>query len=373
MAGIYIHIPYCRVACSYCDFYFSVNQSSKSEFVSTLIKEINLRKGDLNYTVETIYFGGGTPSVLTQKELDLILTTIHKEFSIGENPEITLEANPDDLTEKYIQEIKFSGVNRLSVGLQSFNEDELKRMNRSHNALQGLEAIKRAQQAGITNISVDLIYGTPWIDLEQWKNHIDTVISMNVPHISCYQLTIEEGTLLHHQQKKGEFSIDDEHTEQQFYTLIEKLRESGFDHYEVSNFGKPGFYSQHNSSYWLDKPYLGLGPSAHGYNGNERYANVSNVHAYIKSINEGGSWFEVEKLTQTEMYNDLVLTGLRTTYGLSLRLLEKKLGQSYVNYFQRKAQSYLENGHLLKENYTYKLNEKSFLFADRISSDLFYI
>jgi len=374
MAGIYIHIPYCRQACSYCDFYFSTQLSSKDSFVQALLMEIPLRKGETSQAMETIYFGGGTPSLLSIQNIEAILNTIRQYYNVDPQAETTLEANPDNLTPEYLNGLIQSGVNRLSIGLQSFNEQELHELKRTHSAQQNTEVVKRAQAAGFNNISVDLIYGTPWISLQQWEQHLQTVIDLQVQHISCYQLTIEEKTELHHRIKKGQVPVpDDAYTEQQFLLLIDVLKKAGFVHYEISNFGKPGFFSRHNTSYWKDIPYIGLGPSAHGYDGQNRYANVANIHTYIKKITAGEPWYEVEERNEKNVYNDLVLTGLRTIFGVYLTLIEKKLNQSYVNYFQRKAQKYLESGQMIKENYVYRLKEEAFLFADGISQDLFWV
>ncbi len=375
MAGIYIHIPYCKQACTYCDFYFTTTFSSRGKFLNALLKEIELQKHFFSGNkVNTIYFGGGTPSILEKKELSDILNALHKTFAVAGDAEITLEANPDNLTEDYLKELKEVGVNRLSIGLQSFKDSELIEMNRSHNALQSTEAIKKAQLSGFENISIDLIYGTSWTNEEEWATQLDEVIKFNVQHISCYQLTVEEKTVLHHKIKTGIIAQpDDERTEKQFLILIDKLRDAGFVHYEISNFGKPEFFSKHNTGYWKDMAYLGLGPSAHGYNGNKRYANVANVHNYCEALEKGSAWFATEDLTPKDIYNDLVLTGLRTVFGIGLPLIEKKLDQSFVNYFQRKAQPFIQRGDIIKEGYVYRLKEESFLFADKISSELFYI
>lgn len=374
MAGIYIHIPYCKQACSYCDFYFSTSLSSKDGFVQTLLKEIALRQAETIQPIDTIYFGGGTPSLLSIEEINHILSAIHQYYTVSPGAEVTLEANPDNLTDQYLRGLLQVGINRLSIGLQSFNEQELHELKRTHTAQQNLQVVKRAQAAGFNNISVDLIYGTPWITLEQWQQHLQTVIDLDVQHISCYQLTIEEKTELHHRIKKGQVPVpDDAHTEQQFLLLIAVLKQAGFVHYEISNFGKPGFFSRHNTSYWKDIPYIGLGPSAHGYDGKKRYANVPNIHTYIRKITAGEAWYEVEERNEKNVYNDLVLTGLRTIFGVDITLIEKKLNQSYANYFQRKAQPYVEKGDIIKENYVYRLKEEAFLFADGISQDLFWI
>jgi oxygen-independent coproporphyrinogen III oxidase len=340
-----------------------------------LFREIKIQKDFLDKKeIETIYFGGGTPSLLSSSEIKAILEEIRQNFALKTELEITLEANPDDLSPQYLAEIKQAGINRLSIGLQSFSNTELNEMNRAHNAEESLSAVKNAQAAGFKNISVDLIYGTPWTNEKEWADHVEKVIALNVQHISCYQLTVEEKTVLHHKIKNGELpELNDELTEKQFFVLIEKLEKAGFVHYEISNFCRFGYFSKHNTSYWRDVPYLGLGPSAHSYDGKSRYANVKNIHSYIRQIEIGSNWSSEEKLSATEQYNDLVLTGLRTIFGVDIRVIERKLDQSFVNYFQRKAQPYMEKGEIIANGYAYRLKEESFLFADRISSDLFYI
>ncbi len=375
MAGIYIHIPYCKQACTYCDFFFSTNLSTKNNFIESLLQEIKLRANFFEgQEIETVYFGGGTPSLLSANEIAQILKAIDESFSAKKVREITLEANPENLTQSYLQELKNVGINRLSIGLQSFKADELKEMNRSHNVSQNFEVIKFAKEIGFKNISVDLIYGTPWSSENEWEQFLNEVIKLDVQHISCYQLTVEDKTVLAHQiRTKKTKPLDDELTERQFFSLIDLLAKAGFEHYEISNFAKPGFLSQHNSNYWRNVPYLGLGPSAHSYSGVQRFSNLASIHSYISRVNSKESWFEVENLSEKDSYNDSVLTGLRSKFGVDLVAIEKKLGQSFVNYFQRKAQPYLESGKIIKSGYTYCLDEKAFLFADKISADLFYI
>ena len=374
VAGIYVHIPYCKQACSYCDFYFSTKIDSKSKFIEALLREINLRKGLINKTISTLYFGGGTPSLLSNDELSVIVNELKKNHVFEKHVEFTIEANPDDLTKEYCHSLLKIGVNRLSIGLQSFNNEELKIMNRAHNSQMNIEAVKIAQAAGFKNISVDLIYGSPWLNNEQWVSHLNRLDVLNVQHVSCYQLTVEKGTLLYHKMKKGEYSFpDDDNTANQFFTLIKFLKEKKFDHYEVSNFCKKDFISKHNSSYWKNVPYYGFGPSAHAFDGEKRYKNVANVYEYTRNIFANKIWYETELLTPAQKYNELILTGFRSVFGVDLRRIVLLLDQSFANYFQRKVQKYLENGEIQCENYIYKLSEKAFLFADKISADLFYI
>jgi oxygen-independent coproporphyrinogen-3 oxidase len=372
MAGIYIHIPYCRKACSYCDFYFSTNTDSKSDFLNALHKEIVLQKNFIPGQIETIYFGGGTPSLLSANEIKAILELIHSTYTVSNTTEITLEANPDDLNEAYLSNLLKAGVNRLSIGLQTFDNTELNELNRLHSAEKNTQVVQLAKAAGFKNITIDLIYGSPWLSHEQWKKNIEHVIALDVPHISCYQLTIEEKTLLHHRIKKGEIKgPDEDKIAEQFHVLIQSLNAAGYEHYEVSNFAKPGFYSRHNTSYWKDVPYFGFGPSAHAYDGKNRYMNIANLHQYIKKINNGETWFTTEELTPSTRYNELILTGLRTVFGVSLPKIVEKTDQTHANYFQRKAQKYIDNGQMIKNGYIYTLTEEAFLFADHISADLF--
>lgn len=375
MAGIYIHIPYCKQACSYCDFYFTTTLSSKDKFLKSLRAEIELQKYFLkNIPIQTIYFGGGTPSMLSCDEINSILHSIRNSFSISANPEITLEANPENLTPDYLKALLLTGVNRLSIGVQSFKDSELKAMNRAHASLESISAIKNAKQVGFENISVDLIYGTPWTNEIEWEKHIQSVIDLEIQHLSCYQLTVEEKTALHHKISIGEEKkTDDEQTEKQFLSLIKRMKEEGFVHYEISNFGKPNYFSKHNTSYWKNIPYLGLGPAAHSYSGTSRFSNISNVHVYCDKIEKGEIWFSEEKLSSKDRYNDLVLTGLRTIFGINLPDIERQLDQSFANYFQRKIQPFIIEGRVVKNGYNYSLKEESFLFADKISADLFYI
>ena len=379
-AGIYIHIPFCKQACYYCDFHFSTTLKKKSELVNVLVKELILRKDELkNQTVETIYFGGGTPSLLTMDELRLLISEVYKNYSVAENPEITLEANPDDLVsvraqsrtifEDYLE----IGINRLSIGIQSFFEADLKLMNRAHNAEEAKNCLQEATKY-FDNISIDLIYGIPGLSTENWIKNIETVLSYNIPHISSYALTVEPKTALDTFIKKGVIkNVDEDLAQEQFYILIEKLEASGFVHYELSNFGKPDYLSKNNSAYWQGKPYLGIGPSAHSFNGNERGWNVRNNSKYIKSLEQNVLPIETETLSITDKYNEYVMTGLRTIWGVSLEKVEQDFGKQYKKYLLEQANIHLKNEMLYLNDGKIQVTKKGKFLSDGIASDLFKI
>ncbi|MBD0830876.1 radical SAM family heme chaperone HemW [Aestuariibaculum sediminum] len=380
MAGIYIHIPFCKQACHYCDFHFSTSVKKKSEMVLAIIEELRLRQEELkDQDVETIYFGGGTPSLLNQNELDLILSAVNKGFNVVSNPEITLEANPDDLTLKgddvnaIYKGYKSLGINRLSIGIQSFFQNDLKLMNRAHNALEAKACLDLATQY-FDNISLDLIYGIPGLSHERWIQNIETALSFNIPHISSYALTVEPRTALQAFIKKGEIEApNDSVAQEQFHILIEKLEAAGFVHYELSNFGKPNFFSKNNTAYWLGKPYLGIGPSAHSFNGKERSWNVKNNIKYIKAIKNGILPLEIETLTNTDRYNEYILTGLRTIWGVSLEKIENSFGTSFKRYVLQQSEKHRKQDLLFIENDVLKVTKKGKFLSDGIASDLFKI
>ncbi|MBN8694823.1 MAG: radical SAM family heme chaperone HemW [Bacteroidetes bacterium] len=372
MAGIYLHIPFCKQACTYCDFHFSTLLKNKPEFVKALCKEIELRKDYLETnSIHSIYFGGGTPSILCQEELQSIFDTLKKYFTWDKQIEITLECNPDDLNKEKLKELKEVGVNRLSVGLQSFNDDELKWMNRAHNAKESETCIKAAQEAGFNNITIDLIYGSKFQTIESWKQTLQKAIDLNVQHISSYNLTVEKKTKLGIDVLKGkEKEVDDEKSAEQFLIMIEMLEKNGFIHYEISNFAKPGYIAVHNSNYWKGEKYLGLGPSAHSFNGKTRQWNVANNNTYIKAISENSTYFEIENLTPENRYNEYVLTGLRTIWGCDIAYIQNNLGAEYVKHFVDEIEK--QNISLYeKENTVYRLTKKGQLLADKIAMDLF--
>lgn len=374
MAGIYIHIPFCKQACHYCDFHFSTSMKRKEEVVSALIREIELRKEEfLNEKVETIYFGGGTPSVLTNAEIESLIDAVYQNYQVIEHPEITLEANPDDLSEERIIELSKTAINRLSIGVQSFYEADLKMMNRAHNADEAKKYLEIAVQY-FDNISVDLIYGIPGLTNEMWRKNIQTALNLGIPHISSYALTVEPKTALHKLIQTGEIAPPKEEIAQEhFEILVKTLTENGFIHYELSNFGKPNYFSKNNSSYWLGKKYIGIGPSAHSYNGTSRSWNVANNILYLKSITEDKLPLEIEILSQQDVYNEYIMTGLRTIWGVSLSKIKTDFGDQYLNYLLKNAEKSLAEGLLIIENEILKTTDKGKFLTDGIASDLFYL
>jgi oxygen-independent coproporphyrinogen III oxidase len=392
MSGIYIHIPFCKQACHYCDFHFSTNLKKKEEMVLALAKEIQLRKNEFqDEIVETIYFGGGTPSILSIEDLRFLIDAVYRNYKVVENPEITLEANPDDLhldfarfdyekdlsvrakSRTIFEAYKEIGINRLSIGIQSFFEDDLKLMNRAHNAEESKKCLEIASQY-FDNISIDLIYGIPEMSNEKWLQNIETALSFGVPHISSYALTVEPKTALHSFIQKGIIpQPDDEVAQKHFHILVDKLSENGFIHYELSNFGKENYFSKNNSSYWLGKKYIGIGPSAHSYDGKNRGWNVSNNSLYIKSIQENKLPIEIETLTKTDRYNEYIMTGLRTIWGVSLERVEQEFGKTYLDYLNRQAAKFIEDHLLFVDDNILRTTKKGKFLSDGISSDLFLL
>ena len=374
MSGIYIHIPFCKQACHYCDFHFSTSLKKKDEMVLALAKEITLRKSEFNdEIVETIYFGGGTPSILEITDIRLLIDTIYQNYKVIENPEITVEANPDDLTETRIIELANNQINRLSIGIQSFFEDDLKLMNRAHNSAEAKQCLEIATQY-FDNISIDLIYGVPNMSNEKWLQNIETALSFKVPHISSYALTVEPKTALHTFIQKGIISSpDDEVAQEHFHLLVDKLEENGFIHYELSNFGKTTYFSENNSSYWLGKKYIGIGPSAHSYNGISRSWNISNNTLYLKSISENILPSETETLTKTDRYNEYVMTGLRTIWGISLDRIETEFGKTYLDYLNKQSYNYIEDHLLFVDDNILRTTKIGKFLNDGIASDLFLL
>ena len=372
--GIYIHIPFCKQACYYCDFHFSTSLKKKDQLISALAKELQLRKDEFkNSTVETIYFGGGTPSLLSIEELQFLIDTVHENYLVATLPEITLEANPDDLSKQKIIELSKSPINRLSIGIQSFYEKDLKLMNRAHNAAEAKKCLEIATQY-FDNISLDLIYGIPNSTSKEWLDNIKTALSFGVPHISSYALTVEPKTALANFIDKGIIDdVDDEVAHQQFHQLIEQLEEAGFEHYELSNFAKPGYYSKNNSAYWLGKPYIGIGPSAHSFNGDQRAWNVKNNSVYIKKIEVNQLPLDIETLSQNDKYNEFVMTGLRTSWGVSLTEIEAKFGLHYKNFLIKEAQFYINEQLLYIEKDSLKATKKGKFLTDGIASELFML
>ena len=374
MSGIYIHIPFCKQACHYCDFHFSTSLKKKDELLNALVKELELRKNEFkNITVETIYFGGGTPSLLSNNELEFLIDSVYKNFKVSKNPEITLEANPDDLSIQRIKHLTDTPINRLSIGIQSFFETDLKLMNRAHNAEEAKACLEEATKY-FDNISLDLIYGIPGASNEQWIENIETALRYNVPHISSYALTVEPKTALASFIKKGLIAnVDDEQAHEQFHILKEKLEASGFIHYELSNFGKESYFSKNNSAYWQGKSYLGIGPSAHSFNGKQRGWNVRNNTKYINAINQGELPIEIENLTLIDQYNEYIMTGLRTIWGVSLSKVENDFGKVLKDYLIEQSEVFINQHLLYIEGEHLRVTKKGQFLCDGIASELFKI
>jgi len=381
MSGIYIHIPFCKQACHYCDFHFSTSMKKKEEMVLALAKEIGLRKSEFELLdsarsdnqIETIYFGGGTPSVLTNEEINFLISEVYKNYKVSDNPEITLEANPDDLSSERILELSKSPINRLSIGIQSFYEEDLKMMNRAHNSAEAKKCLEEATKY-FDNISLDLIYGIPGLTDEMWKKNIETALSFGVPHISSYALTVEPKTALRKLIDTGKIAEpQDEVASNHFMILVDTLQKNGFIHYELSNFGKENYFSRNNSAYWLGKKYIGIGPSAHSYDGEKRGWNIANNSLYLKSIQENILPIETEVLSKSDRYNEYIMTGLRTIWGISLERIEKEFGSEYLDYLKKQSNKFLNDDLLSIENNILKPTAKGKFLTDGIASDLFYL
>ena len=343
------------------------------DMVNAIRQEIRLRKQDAKLPVETIYFGGGTPSVLITQQLRVLLGEVYNQFEVIDNPEITLEANPDDLSSAYILAVQNLGVNRLSIGVQSFLDDELKLMNRAHSASQALSSVERAKKV-FDNVSIDLLFGNPNTTLDDWKRNLDRALQLEVPHISSYALTLEPKTVLERFVDKGLVSTLDENVvEAQFHHLVDTLTQAGYDHYELSSFGKSGYHSQNNMGYWQGKTYLGIGPSAHGFDGNQRYWNVSNNASYMQQITKGELPQTIEKLSVVDRFNESIMVGLRASWGVSLQAMENDLGLRYRQHLEDQAKRFVDEGLLHIDNNALKTTPKGAFLADGISADLFLI
>lgn len=375
MAGIYIHIPFCKTRCIYCDFYSTTRSELKSQYIRALCRELTERKEYLKgEAVETIYFGGGTPSQLSEEDFKEVFKTIEQVYGMREATEITLEANPDDLTEEYIGMLHTLPFNRISMGIQTFDDATLQLLNRRHNATQAIEAVKRCRQAGLQNISIDLIYGLPGETEQRWAQDLQQAVSLDVEHISAYHLIYEEGTPLYKMLQQHSVSQVDEDSSLNFFsTLIDTLSAAGYEHYEISNFCKPGMYSRHNTSYWQGISYLGCGPSAHSFNGDSREWNVASLNQYLSSIEQGQRQHETEQLNTQTRYNEYIITGLRTMWGISTEELKKKFGDRLWKYCLEQASSYLGNGKLELHNDRLKLTREGIFISDGIMSDLLEI
>ena len=375
MAGIYIHIPFCKRRCIYCDFFSTTQSEKKADYVHALVRELEMRKDYVgNEEIETIYLGGGTPSQLSQEELEEIFTYIYKVYKVTLDAEITLEANPDDLTPEYVSMLRNLPINRISMGIQTFQEETLKLLHRRHTAQQAVEAFKRCREAGFKNISIDLMYGLPGETLETWKQDLQQAIDLHPEHISAYHLIYEEDTALWKLREEHQVEEADEDLSLTlFCTLIDELTRAGYQHYEISNFCLPGLHSRHNSSYWTGKKYLGCGPSAHSFNGVSRQWNVASLSAYIDGIRQRKPDFEVEELDLYTRYNDFVLTSIRTCWGMSLSHLRSMYGEELYRYCLRMAKPHLEQGVLEISEDILKLTRKGIFISDGIMSDLMWV
>lgn len=375
MPGLYLHIPFCKQACHYCNFHFSTSLKYKAELLTAMQQEIAAQKDYLaTKTLQSIYFGGGTPSLLNQTEIEQFFHTIRKYYTIAEDAEITLEANPDDLSLDKLKALKDTPINRLSIGIQSFSDDDLKFMNRAHNASEAEACLEHALQVGFKNLTIDLIYGTPTTSDQQWQQNMDTLVRYGIPHISSYCLTVEPKTALDHFVKTGKSqAVDEEQAARQFEMLMQTMRDHGYEHYEISNFAKPGWYARHNSSYWLGEPYLGIGPSAHSFNGESRQWNVAHNVKYIKAITENRlhDVYELEALTVTQRYNEYIMTGLRTKWGCRLEKI-RDFGDIYEQHFEQSIRGYIQDGLAIQANDQIILTDQGKLLADRIAMELFY-
>ena len=375
MAGIYIHIPFCAKRCLYCDFFSSTDMQFKTPYIQAIIREMELRKDYIdNEPIETIYFGGGTPSQLGEKDFEKIFDAINRIFDTSQCQEITLEANPDDMTPEYAASLQKLPFNRISMGVQSFQKKDLSFLNRRHNREQAIRAVALCKEHGISNINIDLIYGLPGQTLDEWSLNLEEAILLDVPHISAYHLIYEERTALYKLLKEGGITpVDEELSVSLFSTLINRLTKAGYFHYEISNFARPGYISQHNSSYWLGKKYIGIGAAAHSYNGSNRLWSVSSLPLYLKGIATETPNVEIEELDENTQYNDFIITRLRTMWGIQLQKIKELFGEEKWNYLKQQAEPYLQQDLLNLQNETLKLSKKGIFISDGIMSDLLWI
>ena len=373
MSGIYIHVPYCKQACHYCNFHFSTSLKNKNEVIDAMLKEIKIKSKTLNEIVETIYFGGGTPSLLEIDEINCLIDMVCENFKISSDLEITLEANPDDLTIDKLKKLSRSKINRLSIGVQSFLDHDLKIMNRAHNSKVSKKCIESAKKY-FNNISIDLIYGMPESNLETWEHNLNLAISFNISHISAYALTIEPKTALERFVRKGSIKLlDEEIIFKQYELMFNKLTSKKYINYEFCSFGKEGYFSKNNTAYWLRKKYLGIGPSAHSYNGVSRSWNISNNNLYVKAVMNDEMYYETEKLSVADQYNEYIMTGLRTMWGVSTDYLNDNFGLNFKNHFIEKSQKFIDSKHLKMENNIIKTTNEGKFLSDGIASDLFIV
>lgn len=373
MAGLYIHIPFCKKACHYCNFHFSTSLKNRKKIISSMIKEIEIKSIGYEDLIETIYFGGGTPSLLSIIEIDSLIKAVIDNFKISKKPEITLEANPDDLNTSKLKELSNSLINRLSIGIQSFNDQDLKLMNRSHNSFDSINCIDNSLKY-FDNISIDLIYGMPNSNLISWEKNLNLALNWDLNHISAYALTVEPKTALEkYIQKEIILPLDEEFVYDQFNLMYDKLSDLNYINYELSSFAKKGYFSKNNSGYWLGKKYVGIGPSSHSFDGFSRSWNVSNNTLYVSDIQNNKMYHQKEKLTQIDQYNEYIMTGLRTMWGISLSNLQEKFGKKIKTHFVTKSKKFIESKLLIIENDLIKTSKKGKFLSDGIASDLFLI
>lgn len=375
MAGIYLHIPFCARRCLYCDFFSGTDKKWEEKYVDALIGELELRRDYLGgERVETVYFGGGTPSQLPPEAFERIFEQLYRFYDLSDCAEITLEANPDDLSDTYVQALRRLPFNRLSMGVQSFKDDDLRFLNRRHTARQAREAVQRCQDAGFANISIDLMYGLPGQTVAEWEWSLEAAIALGVQHVSAYHLIYEEGTALHRLKEAGRIvPVSEETSVAMFSLLIDRLTAAGFVHYEISNFGREHFFSRHNSSYWIGRKYLGVGASAHSFDGVSRQWNVASLPGYLEGIGQGRPVVEVEQLDRNTRYNEFIITGLRTMWGVSLEAMEREFGRSLYIYGMRQAKPYMERGLLEVRDGALRLTREGIFVSDGVMSDLLYV
>jgi oxygen-independent coproporphyrinogen-3 oxidase len=373
MAGIYIHIPFCKQACFYCNFHFSTSLQYTNEFIQSLVKEIELKKKKINSSaILTLYFGGGTPSILSKIEFKEVIKKLKESIDLSQLIEFTIEVNPDDITQEKLDFWLENGVNRLSIGTQSFRDSDLKLMNRAHSGNEALNSIHLAKKAGFSNISIDLIYGIPGLNNSNWIENLEKVVSLGIPHVSSYCLTVEEKTALSHLIKTKKIAIPDEEiASEQFLIMIDYLEKYGIHQYEISNFSKIGMESKHNKSYWSGELYHGLGPGAHSFNGENRYWNISNNQQYFKSIEQGIIPEEIEILSLENKYNELIMTSLRTREGIDMERMSKLFSNEIISDFEKNINKWINSGKIIKLENQYILSKEGRFFADGIASDLF--
>lgn len=375
MAGIYLHIPFCKTRCIYCDFYSTTHSELKTRYVQALCNELKMRKGYLKgEKIETVYFGGGTPSQLGREEFLLIFDAMQEQYGLDDCREITLEANPDDLSAEYLKMLAGLPFNRISMGVQTFDDATLGLLKRRHNASQAIEAVKKCREAGFNDISIDLIYGLPGETTERWERDLQQAIGLNVEHISAYHLTYEEGTPIYTMLQKRQLQEVDEEASVRFFSmLIDQLKTAGYEHYEISNFCRPGMHSHHNTSYWKGIPYMGCGPSAHSFDGNTREWNIASINEYMEGIEQGTRVFETETRDKTTAYNEFIITSVRTMWGIPLQKLEQTYGQELLQYCCKMADSFLKSGKLMEENGYLRLTREGIFISDSIMRDLLFV